>query len=48
MKKLWWTFKLLIRGRFKDAWWFYTFIGEEKLKEDFTEDDFEVYYPDEE
>ena len=37
--------RLLIRGRLKDAWAFYSFVGKEKLPVDFKDEDFEVYYP---
>ena len=46
MLRLWLTFKILIRGRFKDAWNFYNVVGQEKFLTDFTDKDFEVYYPD--
>lgn len=48
MKKLWFTFKILITSGFKNAWWFYSFVGKEKLKNDFEDEDFDIYYPDEE
>lgn len=42
MTKLWQTFKILLTGQFKSAWWFFTFVGQEKLdikQEDFEYDD---------
>ena len=39
--------KLIMQGRFKDAWDLYVFLYKpERMARDFTDEDFEPYYPD--
>ena len=47
LMKLWRTLKILLEtGQFKSAWWYFTFVGREKL--DVKQEDLEIDYPDEE
>lgn len=44
--KIWHTFKILLTGQIKAAWWYFTFVGQEKIG-GLKKEDFEVDYLDE-
>ena len=42
--KIKYTFKILMTGQLKAAWWYFTYVGREKISLN-QEEEYDVYYP---